>query len=298
MLKIMLKKAVVTIVLIILALLGIIGLTPEAGKLKIIYFDVGQGDAAYIRTAGGQDILIDAGPSDVILSKLGEAMPFYDRTLDIIILSHPHADHSTGLVGVLNNYSVRQVYLTGVVHTSSEYLEFLKLLKNHPEIEKIKIDHRFNVDLGNETELQFLYPDFDVAAATAIKIYPFLKENLNNTSVVVRLVAGDQSFLFLGDIEKDVEAYLLTSQSRSISVQSATGDFSWLKSTVIKIPHHGSKTSSTIPFLTAVSPQTAVVSVGAGNSFGHPSPIVLKRLSDLEIKTLRTDLEGDIVISN
>ena len=294
----MLKKAVVTIVLIILALLGIIGLTPEAGKLKIIYFDVGQGDAAYIRTAGGQDILIDAGPSDVILSKLGEAMPFYDRTLDIIILSHPHADHSTGLVGVLNNYSVRQVYLTGVVHTSSEYLEFLKLLKNHPEIEKIKIDHRFNVDLGNETELQFLYPDFDVAAATAIKIYPFLKENLNNTSVVVRLVAGDQSFLFLGDIEKDVEAYLLTSQSRSISVQSATGDFSWLKSTVIKIPHHGSKTSSTIPFLTAVSPQTAVVSVGAGNSFGHPSPIVLKRLSDLEIKTLRTDLEGDIVISN
>ena len=294
----MLKKAVVTIVLIILALLGIIGLTPEAGKLKIIYFDVGQGDAAYIRTAGGQDILIDAGPSDVILSKLGEAMPFYDRTLDIIILSHPHADHSTGLVGVLNNYSVRQVYLTGVVHTSSEYLEFLKLLKNHPEIEKIKIDHRFNVDLGNETELQFLYPDFDVAAATAIKIYPFLKENLNNTSVVVRLVAGDQSFLFLGDIEKDVEAYLLTSQSRSISVQSATGDFSWLKSTVIKIPHHGSKTSSTIPFLTAVSPQTAVISVGAGNSFGHPSPIVLKRLSDLEIKTLRTDLEGDIVISN
>ena len=294
----MLKKAVVTIVLIILALLGIIGLTPEAGKLKIIYFDVNQGDAAYIRTAGGQDILIDAGPSDVILSKLGEAMPFYDRTLDIIILSHPHADHSTGLVGVLNNYSVRQVYLTGVVHTSSEYLEFLKLLKNHPEIEKIKIDHRFNVDLGNETELQFLYPDFDVAAATAIKIYPFLKENLNNTSVVVRLVAGDQSFLFLGDIEKDVEAYLLTSQSRSISVQSATGDFSWLKSTVIKIPHHGSKTSSTIPFLTAVSPQTAVISVGAGNSFGHPSPIVLKRLSDLEIKTLRTDLEGDIVISN
>ncbi|OGY78027.1 MAG: hypothetical protein A2550_01875 [Candidatus Jacksonbacteria bacterium RIFOXYD2_FULL_43_21] len=298
MLKIMLKKAVVTIVLIILALLGIIGLTPEAGKLKIIYFDVGQGDAAYIRTAGGQDILIDAGPSDVILSKLGEAMPFYDRTLDIIILSHPHADHSTGLVGVLNNYSVRQVYLTGVVHTSSEYLEFLKLLKNHPEIEKIKIDHRFNVDLGNETELQFLYPDFDVAAAMAIKTYPFLKENLNNSSVVVRLVAGDQSFLFLGDIEKDVEAYLLTSQSRSISVQSATGDFSWLKSTVIKIPHHGSKTSSTIPFLTAVSPQTAVVSVGAGNSFGHPSPIVLKRLSDLEIKTLRTDLEGDIVISN
>lgn len=294
----MLKKAVVTIVLIILALLGIIGLTPEAGKLKIIYFDVNQGDAAYIRTAGGQDILIDAGPSDVILSKLGEAMPFYDRTLDIIILSHPHADHSTGLVGVLNNYSVRQVYLTGVVHTSSEYLEFLKLLKNHPEIEKIKIDHRFNVDLGNETELQFLYPDFDVAAATAIKIYPFLKENLNNTSVVVRLVAGDQSFLFLGDIEKDVEAYLLTSQSRSISVQSATGDFSWLKSTVIKIPHHGSKTSSTIPFLTAVSPQTAVISVGAGNSFGHPSPIVLKRLSDLKIKTLRTDLEGDIVITD
>ena len=219
--------------------------------------------------------------------KFGEAMPFWDREIDMIILTHPHADHLTGLISVLQSYQVKQVYLTGAEHATYEYLEFLKFLRDHKNIKKIKIDRVFKVKLSEDLYLQFLYPDFDAgSAATAIN-HPFIQDNLNNTSAVVKLVYRNNSFLFTGDIEAEAEGYLLESvQTNSIV----------LKSNVLKIAHHGGKNASGFKFLEAVAPEIAVISVGAGNSFGHPNQLIIDRLKNLGAEILRTDQQGDIAL--
>jgi competence protein ComEC len=234
--------------------------------------------------------VIDGGPTDVVLSKLGEAMPFYDREIDVMILSHPHADHITGLISILKNYTVKYVYLTGAVHTSYEYQEFLRQLVEHPEIQKIKVDHQFAVNLGTDTKIEFLYPDFDVANEAARKAQPFIEDNLNNTSIVAKLIYKDYSFLFTGDIEKEAEEYLLSSSNGK--TEKAV-PFS-VRADVLKVPHQGSRTSSTLPFLEAVRPQKAIITVGSGNQYGHPHQETLSKFISLGIPVYRTDEEGDI----
>jgi competence protein ComEC len=278
----MFKKIIILALAINIALLVIVKFQTD-DNLKIYFFNVGQGDAVYIRTPQQQDILIDGGPSSVILSKLGEAMPFYDREIDIVILTHPHADHVTGLIDVLKKYRIKQVYLTGAVHTSYDYIEFLQLLRQRKEIKKIKVDHQFNVQLARDLTLKFFYPDFNVMNTKIVQEQSLVINNLNNTSTVVKLIYKEQSFLFTGDIEADAEEYLIS------KVKSGLG------STVLKVPHHGSRDSSTLEFLQAVTPKTAVISVGADNDFGHPHREVIDRLKGLGIKILRTDYEGDIV---
>lgn len=284
----MFKKIIIIVLILNLTLLIWLAFQPNSQNLKIRFFDVGQGDAIYIRTPYNQDILIDGGPSTAILSKLGEVMPFWDREIDIVILTHPHSDHITGLVSVLQNYQVKQVYLTGAQHTTYEYLEFLKFLRDHQNIKKIKIDHVFKVKLSEDLYLQFFYPDFDVGDASAVVNYPFIQGNLNNTSAVVQLVYKNNSFLFTGDIEAEAENYLLTSVQADPTV---------LKSNVLKIAHHGGKNASSSEFLKAVAPETAVISVGAGNSFGHPNQLIIDRLKSLGVEILRTDEQGDIVLA-
>jgi len=277
----MIKKILISLFLVNILLLILFRFVFVDQGLKIYFFDVGQGDAAYIRTPAGQDILIDGGPSDRILSKLGEAMPFYDRTIDIVILTHPHSDHVMGLLSVLKHYQVNQVYLTGALHSSYEYLEFLELLAQDKKIKKIKIDHQFSLDLLEDLKLEFLYPDFDVADDTE---HQFIQDNLNNTSVVNQLVYKDKKILFTGDIEQRVEKYLL--------------DKNIIKDTVniLKVAHHGADTSSTKEFLAKTSPDLAVISVGAENRFGHPAKLVLESLKNQKITIKRTDQDSNVVI--
>jgi len=242
--------------------------------LEVNFFDVGQGDAIFIETSQLQQVLIDGGPSSVILEKLGKEMPFWDKNIDLIILTHPEADHLVGLLDVLKKYKVENILWTGIIRDTPEYEEWQKLIKKEgakifivSKGQKIKMTNGISIDI----------------------LFPFEKvdgkefENSNDTSVVSRLVLGYNSFLFTGDISETAEKEII---SKTIEIDSD----------VLKVAHHGSKYSSSEEFLREVSPEIAVISVGKDNSYGHPTTEVLENLNKYGIKVLRTDEAGDIKI--
>lgn len=240
---------------------------------KVTFFDVGQGDAIFIETSQAHQILIDGGPSGKILEKLSAEMPFYDRSLDLIILTHPEKDHMTGLIEVLKRYRVDYILWTGVKRNTSEYEEW----KNALEKEKapIRIARAGQKVRAAEAVFDILYP-LEILEGTELK-------DSNNTSVVVRLSFGKTSFLFTGDIYQSGEKNLMAKRND-------------LSSDVLKLAHHGSKTSSSEEFLKRVLPAIAVAQAGKDNPYGHPHQEVLARLISIGSKILRTDEMGDIKI--
>jgi competence protein ComEC len=247
--------------------------TQESRKfLKVEFFDVGQGDAEFIETPSKQQILIDGGPDMSILEKLGKAMPFYDRYIDLIVLTHPEADHLNGLIEVLKRYDIGAVITTGIIRDTQEYREWTNLLqeKNTP----IFIAKAGGIiDLGNNINVNVLYPFENLAGKKM--------SDTNNHSIVSQLIYGDFEALFTGDIEKSAENKLV---SAGIN----------LNSDILKIAHHGSKTSTSDVFLKAVSALIAVIEVGKDNRYGHPHQEILERLKNLEI--FQTGKDGDIKI--
>ena len=249
--------------------------------LEVTFFDVGQGDAAFIETPERQQILIDGGPNSAILEKLGKEMPFWDRTIDWIILTHPEKDHLAGLLEVLKSYKVENILWTGVVRDTAEFTEWQKLIKE--EGAKIFIAEAGVRILGGPTSLQIWgRSDLDV-------LYPFeslegkeMKDS-NDTSIIVKLIFGKISFLFTGDASQSVERRLVLGLAKHN-----------LDAEVLKVGHHGSKTSTSGEFVEAVSPEIAVISAGRNNSYGHPHREVLDNLAGVNI--FRTDLSGDIKI--
>jgi competence protein ComEC len=253
-----------------------------AAELEVDFLDVGQGDAELIKTPFGQNILIDGGPNSSIIDRLSEELPFWERTIDLVILSHPHDDHVNGLNEVLKRYEVKQIAASGVLHTSPGYLEWLAAVKDG-RIPLTIIDRPQTISLGENCQLRFLHP-----------VKPLLGrgvENLNNSSLVVKLVYGETSFLFTGDIEAEVEKELLAFASSTAGSAGIKAD---LKADVLKVSHHGSDTSSDEKFLAAVRPALAVISVGADNTFGHPNLRVLKRLERVGAAVYRTDIDGTV----
>lgn len=241
--------------------------------LEVSFFDVGQGDAIFIETPKRQQILIDGGPSSVILEKLGKEMPFWDRTIELVILTHPEKDHLSGLVEVLKKYQVKNIFWTGIVRNTVEYQEWLKALEK--EGAKIFIAKAGQKIIISRTVLEILHP-FESIQGRGLK-------DSNNTSVVVRLGFGESSFLFTGDLPAFQERELV---SRGADIDSD----------VLKVGHHGSKTSSSEDFIKEVSPELAIISAGKNNSYGHPHQEVLDVLGKYGIKILRTDQNGDIKI--
>lgn len=238
-------------------------------KIKVDFFDVGQGSAIFLSAPGNNQILIDGGPSDAILTKLGENLPLFDRKIELLILTHPDADHLDGLIEVLKKYDVGAVLETGAEDGSANYLFWRELLekKNVPVVyaylgQEIKID---------DLEIKILAP--------AVKIAEKSQKSANNSSVVGKIIFGENSFLFTGDAESAEEAQLILNNIN-------------LRSDILAIGHHGGKNSSGQDFLAAVSPGIAVIQVGKNNRYGHPAQETLARLKSLEI--LRTDLSGDI----
>lgn len=246
----------------------------KSNLLEVDFFDVGQGDAAFIETPTGYQILIDGGPDGKVLEKLGEEMPFYDRSIDLIILTHPEADHLTGLIEVLKNYQVGQILENGFKRETAGYQEWQRLIKEKKIPLKIAQAGQ-KINLGQNTELKILWPVSSFVNSSL--------ESSNDISVVAQLIYGQSEFLFTGDIERPVELNLVNNPP-------ADG----LESDVLKTAHHGSKTSTLQPFLEKVNPEIAVISVGRQNSYGHPHQEVLERLRSRQV--FRTDLDGDVEI--
>ncbi|MDO8663688.1 MAG: ComEC/Rec2 family competence protein [Candidatus Wildermuthbacteria bacterium] len=244
--------------------------------LEVNFFDVGQGDSAFIETPKGRQILIDGGPSSAILEKLSKEMPFWDRTIDLVILTHPEKDHMSGLLDVLKRYKVENILWTGVVRDTAEYKEWEKLIKE--EGARIIIAKASQKIIIARSVLAILYPLDNLEG----KVF----KDSNNTSIVIKLSFGENNFLFTGDALKLVEKEII---GRGLDI----------KSDVLKIGHHGSKTSSGEEFIEQVSPAIAVISAGRNNSYGHPHQEVLDTLNKYGITVLRTDQNGDIkIISN
>jgi competence protein ComEC len=252
-----------------------VALTMPDGKLHVSFLDVGQGDAILIQTPNGQDILIDGGPDPQKINlELSKKLPFWDRTIDLVVSTQPQADHITGLVDVLQRYKVKQVLESGVSYNSSIYREW-RNLTGEKQIECDNVSAGQEIDLGSGVKIEVLNPPESLWEGTS--------DDVDNNGIVLRLSWGQVSFLFTADIREDVEFKLIEQRAS-------------LRSTVLKVAHHGSKTSTTSQFLAAVDPEVAVISVGADNPFGHPSPEVWERLTGRlgEGNVYRTDEDGTI----
>jgi len=251
----------VVVLLIWLAVLAL----PD-GYLRVAFLDVGQGDAILITLPDGRQMLIDGGPSTTDLNwRLGQEMPFWDRTLEMVVNTHPDADHLGGLVSLPDRYTLEQMLVTDVEATSQLYQEWETELAEG-ELTPVVGQAGMQLHLGRGITATLLSPGPALADV----------DEPNNRSLVLRLQYGQVSFLLPGDIEADVERRL---------VQAGLP----LKATVLKSPHHGSNTSSSPAFLQAVDPQLVVISVGADNRFGHPAPEVLERYAAFGLPVLRTD---------
>ncbi|MDD5693171.1 MAG: MBL fold metallo-hydrolase [Patescibacteria group bacterium] len=251
----------------LIALIGTATKDREDGIL-LHFFDVGQGDATLIETPQNQKILIDGGPNDSVVSKLDKRIPFYQKRLDVVILTHPHADHLAGLIKVLDSFKVKEVYLTGVIYTTPEYFRFLEVIKEKNITTHAVFDGDY-LDFGDGIKLNFLFPQKSLQGQKV--------DNLNNSSIVAKLTWGEKSALFTGDLEKEAQLQLLNSG---------------IKAELLKISHHCSNDAVSETFLKKVDPKYSIIFVGKDNMFGHPTASCLNALKSTEV--FRTDYNGDI----
>ena len=240
-------------------------------QLEVVFFDIGQGDAILIKTPFGQNVLIDGGPDNTVIKRLSENLAWWDKKIDLMILTHPHDDHVSGLIDVIKRYKVEKILYTGVVHSSPNYLVWLELIRDR-KIPLTIIDRPQIIEFGENCELQIIYPRESLLGKEV--------SNLNNSSIVIQLVYGQTKFLLAGDIELEAEQELLASGID-------------LSANIFKANHHGSDTSNSKEFLQAVQPEIVVIQVG-DNNFGHPSRRVIKRLERIGAQIFRNDLDGTV----
>jgi len=248
-------------------------------NLKVNFLDVGQGDSIFIETPQHHQILIDGGPDSSALGKLPYFMPNFDRTIDLVILSHPEKDHMQGLIDILQRYKADYILWTGVKKQDPEYYAWTDILTKQKnkgaEIIIAKYGQRI---IAGDVFVDTLHP-FEILENKE------LKKTSNDAGVVSRLVFGKNSFLFTGDMSGNLEKEFIR---EDINVDSD----------VLKVAHHGSKYSTSEEFLQRVNPEIAIISVGKKNSYGHPTPEVLQKLEKFGIKIFRTDKDGTIEISS
>lgn len=245
-------------------------------NLTVNFLDVGQGDSIFIETPQRHQILIDGGPDSSALGKLPYFMPFFDRTIDLVILTHPEKDHMQGLIDILQRYKADYILWTGVVRDTPEYQKWVSVLaEEQKQGAQIITDYAGKSIKTGNVSIDILYPSVNLSGKK-------LKDS-NDSSVISRLVFNNNSFLFTGDISNKLEKELIAENIN-------------LFSDVLKVAHHGSKYSTSEEFLQNVNPEIAVISVGAKNSYGHPTSEVLQKLEKFGIKILRTDKDGTIEI--
>lgn len=268
----MINKKKIAFLILIASFLMLFTFNTTAENLKIHFIDVDQGDSILIEEAGGKNILVDGGDrADRITAEIINYLKDQNvKKLDYIISTHPHADHIGGLIDIIDNFEVGTVLDSGKIHTSKTYENYLiKIDQENINFETPRQGDQFEI---GESKLHFLHPDQNLD-----------DYDLNNSSLIFVFEFGDQNFLFTGDIEKEVERELLKENPE-------------LKVDLIKVPHHGSKTSSFRGWIRSLEPETAVIQVGE-NHYGHPAAEVLKLYQSLGSDLFRNDLNGNIVVT-
>lgn len=252
----------------------------KEGILTFTVLDVGQGDSIYIESPTGMQILVDGGPGNTISREINSVMPWYDRSLDMIVVTNPDADHYEGFIKLLNKYKVGSVLESGTTNSYEGFQIFEQKIigKN---VTKTLARRGQIIDIGGGAYLQVLFPDRDISGLSP-----------NDGSIVMKLIYGDTSVLLSGDTTSRIEEYLLTLDS-NLPAQAGS-----LRSNILKIAHHGSRTSSKMEFVERVSPAVAVISSGENNEYGHPHKETIDTLNNFKIPTLNTCNNGKIVFES
>ncbi|MFY9493556.1 MAG: MBL fold metallo-hydrolase [Minisyncoccia bacterium] len=275
------KSFILGVLLFLVVLFFWFVLEKEKQEAQVIFLDVGQGDSQLVLLPGDVQILIDAGPSAKTAAKLGQYLPFYDKDIELAILTHPHADHLRGFISVFRNYRVKNFILSGANYDSRVYADFMAALKLEGS----------NVYLASAGDLvsfvkhpmsdkNVQHPMLHILAP-ARETFGRNFKSIHDSNVVSQLNLADKKFLLMGDAEEDLENQLVA--------QNAIRDVD-----VLKVGHHGSKTSTSAKLLQAARPEEAIIQVG-NNSYGHPYPAVLDRLGKFGVKVFRNDQLGDVI---
>ncbi len=268
--KLFILKCLLACLLIVFFIFLIIFLDSRQGDVKISFLDIGQGDSTLINIKNRKFILIDGGPNNLALNRLGNKIPFYHRVIDLIIISHFHEDHITGLIEILKRYQVKKI-IFGSNLEANELSDSLMRVAKERGSEVVALSGQGGLVVDKNCNFFFINP-----------VSLGIKQNSNN-SLVTKFDCNHKNFLFAGDNEADAEQALLSSNFD-------------IKADIFKSSHHGSKTSNNINFLKAVNPKMMIISVGIDNKFGHPSPQTLDNANNLGITVLQTSNLGTIDI--
>lgn len=271
------KKTIRNTIGIFVILIGLLTLREwilrPNGAMHVVFLDTGQGDSTLLTFRNGTRMLIDGGPDWSPLESLGKRLPFFDRRIDILVLSHPNSDHMTSFGEIIRRYDVQTLITAGTPFSSDMYHAILSgaLLRS---VALTTVEAGDTLHIADAT-LSILWPPSPRPTG--------MSRDANNDSIYLMLEESGKRILFTGDGESIVEKTLVAAGTD-------------LKADILKIAHHGSKTSSGTGFLLAVNPKTAMISVGKNNPYGHPSPSIIKLLERLSINIRRTDQEGDIEV--
>lgn len=267
-------KKIIIFLLIIISLIFYFSrqlLIIKNNSLKIYFLNSGQADSILIKTPEKQNIIIDFGSLEAI-KELDKKIPWWDKKINLLIITHPHDDHIAGIPKLLDKYKVEKVIYTGISYKSLLYQEIIEKIKMK-KIELLIPQEKQKIILSKNCELNFLYPLKSLNKQAV--------ENLNNSSIVNRLSCKQNNFLFMGDAEELVEQEILKENYD-------------LQSEVLKVGHHGSLSSSIQEFLERVKPKISIIMCGEKNKFDHPHLKTLRKLQKIGSLILRTDLNGTI----
>lgn len=265
------KKIVLILTLTAAVFVTVFYYTDQQKKgFRVVFLSVGQGDSVFIESPTGVQMLIDGGPDKKVLRELGKVMSFFDRSIDVVLATHPDSDHVGGLPDVLGRYKVDYFIRTENERETSAYNE-LKRVVDEKSMKSFIARKGIKINLGSGVVFEVLFPDRDVSLLES-----------NTSSIVGKLSYGNIDFLLTGDSPKAIENYLVATVGAG------------LESDILKAGHHGSKTSTSEEFLKTVTPKLVIVSAGKDNRYGHPHKEVLDILDRFNIPFLNTANEGSI----
>lgn len=250
--------------------------------LTVTFLDIGQGDASFLEFPTGEQMLIDCAVDARVLEALGRVMKPWDRHIDYLVVTHGDSDHYGGCIDVMKRYRIDHIVYNGYSKEGDAAWYVLKETMAAEGAEYVDVEKEQEWKIG-DVRLHFLYPDHSMATDPRIPGVEKTVES-NNTTVVIKATFGENDVLFMADAEDVLEEYLVKKYGNLLDVE------------VLKVGHHGSNSSSIKPFLDIVTPEHASISSGKGNSYGHPTGRVLKRLERAGTKIWRTDLGGDITM--